>query len=139
MKITIYCCVCNREHDIELATDFRCRYDGTDIEDGFCPEHAGMADFLDDVCPGCVAGWPECGLRSDMEERSPTPLSEEDFATIAQGRCPRRVNGSFIVNRNAESTIMNAVDLSDVSVHGEAMVRGIREYMAKYRKESPHD
>lgn len=133
-KVTVSCCFCATKtaHFIEMPVGWALRYH--DIEagetDGFCPDHAPVAKFAESQCPGCVGGWGDCGLWRAFAYSGRRTLTEDDFAQIGRGICPKRVNGTIGMSRAG----MHDIDLSahaktDIGV---ALVSAIREYLVTY-------
>ena len=125
--------MCSKEtkHTIELPPGWAHRYDAIDDEQsGFCPDHAAVAGFADDQCPGCVGGWGDCGLWRDFAFSGRRKLTPADFTSIECGKCPRRVNGTFTVS----SAGVEDLDLSTVAKTeaGVALALAIKDYWAAY-------
>ena len=90
-------------------------------------------EFFGAQCPGCVAGYPECGLGRAFAYSSSNGLTNAERAAVRTGVCPFRVNGTFSFSRD---TGFQTENLSDVapSAAGLAVLAAIDAYMAKYGK-----
>ena len=135
-KLTINCCLCSEEHEqeITLPEGWALRYDWIDEGDGFCPNHAVIADFADAQCPGCVGGWRDCPLWSAFAYSS-LDLSAHDFEALELGICPKRVNGTMGVHYTPGQTPqIEDINLSDRApeVAGKALAQAIRDYSERY-------
>ncbi len=132
-EINVSCCLCPRSHKthVDLPNDWRTKGTGSDIEDGFCPDHAQVADFAESQCPGCVGGWTDCDLWRGFAYSGRRDLTDNDFAVIRTGRCPRRVNGTFSFGGGMG---VNEIDLSEqASIEsGVALVNAIKDYWERY-------
>jgi hypothetical protein len=67
LTVTVHCCLCNNKtnHEIDLPEGWTHRLSSIDNEqDGFCPDHASVAEFAASQCPGCVGGWGDCPMWS---------------------------------------------------------------------------
>ncbi len=134
-EVHISCCLCREEHvvEIDLLDGWAMTYPAIDEEQAFCPDHAVIAEFTNTQCSGCVGGWGDCGLWEDFaygkERRN---LSESDFAQIRQGLCPRRVNGTMMVDMSAGK--IENMDLSRraPTLVGNALERAIKDYWQRY-------
>lgn len=128
MTITIKCkgLVCDTEIEIPTPEGF--------VDDGdcemYCKKCSQEKEFLDSVCPGCVSGFPDCGLGESFKF-SKFKITNDDLNTIKGGLCPFRVNGTFI---GSPGTGIKRVNISDKSENGEVMVEKIIEYHQKYLK-----
>lgn len=141
LKITVSCCLCDRQHEesITLPDGWSTRYGGTDVEDGFCPDHAVIADFADDQCPGCVGGWGDCPLfdgfayghhGNNGAKYGEAPLSEIEHQQLCQGYCPRRVNGTLAFS---PSTGIQEINLSqEAKQGGTELSLAIKAYVKRY-------
>ena len=127
IKITINCCMCQEKHtqEIELPTGWNLHYGEVDEENGFCPTHAPIAEWAESQCPGCVGGWKDCALWQDFAYQK-RGLTCADLDTIRAGSCPRRTNGSFMINGAG----VHEADISTVAntESGEAFAQAILEY-----------
>ncbi len=134
MKITITCSLCAASHDadIQLPEGWSTRYDGTDVEDGFCPKHQAVAAFAESQCPGCVGGWTDCPMWKAFAYSHGRDIRPSDYKAIEQGICPRRVNGTMSISRGAAA--MQDIDLSDRAPpeSGAAFAQAIRDYCEAY-------
>lgn len=134
MRVHLSCPMCNDKHEIIVNTpkEWRLRRDDVDVEDSaFCPKHAGVVDFLKDQCPGCVCSFGECPLTDSYAYGARRTLTEDDLNVMEhQGRCPKRVNGTFSVGAGGESVI--EINLSERSESGAAMAGAIRDYITRW-------
>jgi len=136
--ISISCCFCLNGHkaEVELPEGWAHRFGGIDDEDnGFCPDHALVADFAAAQCPGCVGGWGDCGLWGAFAYAARRSLTEADFAILRSGRCPKRVNGTFGVTAGGSAHTINLSDLASPEA-GEALAQAISDYWIKHPVES---
>jgi hypothetical protein len=133
-EVAVYCHMCPEKvkMDLSLPEGWALRYDAIDEESAFCPEHSPARQFLEDQCPGCVAGWPHCGLTESYEYPTRRTITERDFATIGCGTCPFRVNGTLMTVNEPDHFELREIDLSEPSPGGEAMVTAIRSYIERY-------
>lgn len=122
--ITYYCAFCDAKETVEAPTTLS-TYCGGDVVDALCPDHVDALGFLRDQCPGCVSGWGMCPMYMAIAHGR---VSDDEIAAIRGGRCPHRVNGSFVVS--VERGVAEE-DMSVLSTHGEAMIRAIRDAEAK--------
>ncbi len=117
----------------ELSVDPGLKWVGVDdiYTEGFCENHAKIEEFTGSQCPGCVGGWGDCELWTAFAHRS-RGLTEEDFAKIRKGICPKRTNGTIMVN--ADMRKVESVDLSEKAndESGAALEIAIREYWERY-------
>lgn len=138
ISITVVCCLCESEtvHAVTLPDGWVHRYGVMEEErQGFCPEHATVAEFAKDQCPGCVGGWGDCPMWDAFaySGRKRT-VGEEDFAALRRGVCPRRVNGSFML----ADGVISDVDLSGrCPAGGTAFADAIEDYCRKYPGDRP--
>ena len=133
LKLTVHCCLCSKDskHTVNMPDGWAHRYSGIDDEDnGFCPDHADIAEFAESQCPGCVGGWGDCGLWTDFAHSGRRNLSPQDFMSIERGICPRRVNGTFGVSRAGVAQL----DLSTKATtkSGVSLALAIRDYWTAY-------
>lgn len=133
MKITVSCCLCSDQFTVETVDPdgWKLRYDGTDIENGFCPKHAAIAEFADSQCPGCIGGWMDCSLWSAFAYSGrQRDISDKDFSILKSGLCPRRVNGTMTIGSGG----IESLDLSERAsvASGEALAQAIKDYCAEY-------
>ena len=149
MKINLSCIFCGKHHTTEAeAPGWRVRHGTIENENALCPDHAIVGDFMQEQCPGCVAGWPDCGLYMscaycDRERVSDgyEPLTEDERALIKRGGCPRRVNGSFTLD-TSKSMNLEELNLSDPASpeSGQALLDAIDGYLGKWaKKDGPYD
>lgn len=135
IEIDISCCLCETKTitTTKIPEGWEPFYNGIDVEKAFCPEHSNIKEWADANCPGCVGGWQDCDLWSNFAySYAKVPVTEKDLQKIACGKCPRRTNGTFAINRNTgEST---TIDLSTQATteSGEAFAAAIRAYMQRY-------
>lgn len=135
-QFTVHCQFCGE--DVAIVFHHPKGWAAIEIEnqefDGLCPKHAGITDFIDNQCPGCVSSWGnECPLFQSFAfpNRNYPRLNQEDFTKLEQGYCPRRVNGTtgFDMSRGQIETI----NLSDPAPEGgKALAAAIKEYLEKY-------
>ena len=132
-EIEISCCLCSRKHKtaIEMPEGWGARYDGTTVENGFCPEHELITKWADSQCPGCAGGWGDCSLWSAFAYQGRRNLDDSDFGQIESGICPKRTNGTFLFSIEEG---FGSMDLSEKggSVEGVAFAKAIREYWENY-------
>jgi hypothetical protein len=133
LKVSVSCGLCGENHEqaITLPPGWETRYGGTDVENAFCPKHAVVAQFASSQCPGCVGGWGDCPLWQAFAY-SKLDLTAGDFRTLENGICPKRVNGTLMV----ENGKMTNVDLRDPPAveGGKALALAIHEYAEKYHR-----
>lgn len=135
IEVNLHCTFCQESMTTKVSADgWQVRYGAIEDEDALCPAHAKVEDFFKDQCPGCVAGWPECPLYRSFANSRSRDISENELLVIRSGVCPRRVNGSFMVQ--ASPFKITDVNISSVSEHGAALEQAIRGYIAKYPKET---
>ena len=137
LDVTINCGLCEAAHKtaITLPDGWAHRYDGIDDETkGFCPKHAAVAEFAEAQCAGCVGGWTDCDLWRDFAYNHRRNLTEADFAKLEQGVCPRRTNGSLMVECGPKGAVIKDIYLSEVapSEAGKVLAQAIRECWARY-------
>jgi hypothetical protein len=102
-------------------------------QEGFCPAHAGVAAFEADQCPGCVGGWGDCGMWEAFTNRYRRTVTPADYASLESGVCPRRVNGTMVVNNVPGKRTIESIDLSAPAVEGgRAFAQAIREYIVEF-------
>jgi len=138
MKFELSCCICSKDElVIEVDTKGWVSVHGDEIseEDFFCPEHAIIERWCAAQCPGCVAGWGECGLWRAFAYTKSEGLTEDQYQSIADGVCPFRINGSMTVD-----TVYNLIEKSDISEigsneSGECLVNAIKEYCERHFNE----
>ena len=95
-------------------------------------------EWFGSVCPGCVGTYHDCGLGRSFAYSGRRTITEDHLSTISSGVCPFRVNGTFAINVHPEWTgEIEKLDLSEraTAEEGEAVVRGIRAYIEKYKEE----
>ena len=140
MSVTIHCdgIDCNAEFTIPLPDgwdgEIEAGMDGTNV---FCPNPDCQLQkaFFDAVCPGCVAGFPECGLGHAFYYcRGSKGLTPAQRVTIEQGVCPFRVNGTLMMDTKSGS-----LDLEDIYIStrapveaAHAVLRAVDAVMAAY-------
>ena len=120
MKVNLQCFFC--KNHIEKIIDvpgWEIHYGEVDIGDAFCPIHALANEFLNDVCAGCVDAWPGCAFYKSLTDLR--KFEDEDLLKIAEGKCPKRCNGTLAVD-NATKTFKN-VDIS--SKPSEEAIKGM--------------
>ncbi len=133
-EVHISCCLCREKHVIEigLADGWAMTYPAIDVEHTFCPAHAAIAEFTNTQCSGCVGGWGDCGLWEDFAHQGKRDLSDDDFAQLRQGICPRRVNGTMMFD--ADIGKLENINLSKQAPTqvGAALEQAIRDYWVRY-------
>lgn len=128
--------LCDNEFEINLP-GWLCRND--DIELGgdssylFCQrnECQEQAKWFDAQCPGCVTGFPECGLGRSFGHSDSKGLTAEQEKQIRAGTCPFRINGSFGFSRETGFQELH-LDEPAVAGPGDAVVDAIHAYLEKY-------
>jgi hypothetical protein len=126
------CCAgicCNEEKVIEVP-DWT--GDGDNEDQLFCEKCVIEKEFFDCQCPGCVGGFPDCGLGHSFMYGDRVNINELDFSIIGRGICPFRTNGTLsIIGGN-----MERIDLSETASKesSAAVVKSIKEYIEKYQK-----
>ena len=133
LEVSLYCGLCGERHEqkIPMPNEWDSRYRSVSDEHAFCPKHATISAFADSQCPGCVGGWGDCGLWQSFAYRE-LKLTASDFRVMEAGICPKRTNGTMMVERGKVSDI----DLRDppVAEAGKSLAQAIREYSAKHHK-----
>lgn len=128
--IMIKCCLCSERHaqEIELPEGWRIRYKDIEEENAFCPKHSLVSEWVDAQCPGCVGSWKDCNLWRDFayENRA---LSPEDLNAIRNGICPRRTNGSLLLDADGIQDIN--LSHSATTKSGEVLAQSIIDYWNK--------
>ena len=138
LKISVYCSFCQNKHEakIELPEGWAHSCGGIDDEEnGFCPDHADIAQFAGTQCPGCVGGWGDCDMwRAFAFPGSRRDITEQDIAQIEKGICPRRTNGTFGAVFSYGKGSCGPIDLSENAgtEAGKAFADAIREYIQRY-------
>lgn len=134
LEISIDCCLCSNKHlaEIVLPPGWEHRYFAVDDEVGFCPDHAKVAAFAEEQCPGCVGGWGSCSMWQAFAYSTNRSMTERDYAALESGRCPRRTNGTTQIDRDRGT--MTELDLSNLATieSGKAFAQAIRDYIAAY-------
>ena len=95
-------------------------------------------EWFGSVCPGCVGGYPDCGLGRSFAYSGRGTITEGHLSAISSGVCPFRVGGTFTISVRPEGIgEIEDLDLSEraTAEEGEAVVRGIRAYIEKYKEE----
>ena len=133
LEVSLFCGLCGERHEqkIPMPKGWNSRYRSVSDEHAFCPKHAVVAQFADSQCPGCVGGWGDCPLWKSFAYRK-LELTDGDFRTLEMGICPKRVNGTMMVERGKVTN----VDLRDQPAveGGKALATAIRAYALKYNK-----
>ena len=133
LEVFLSCGLCGNSHkqQIPMPQGWDSRYRSVSDDEAFCPKHATIAAFADSQCPGCVGGWGDCGLWEAFAYRE-LKLTEADFETLGRGVCPKRVNGTMMIERGQ----ISAVDLRNAPIveAGKALAQAIHEYAMKYHK-----
>ena len=133
VELTVHCSLCSKDtkHKVNLPNGWAHRYGGIDDEsNGFCPDHAEVAEFAESQCPGCVGGWGDCDLWHDFAFSGRRTLTPTDFLTIERGVCPRRTNGTMEIGPAS----VRDIDLSTraTTKAGTSLAMAIRDYWAAY-------
>lgn len=103
-----------------------------------CAEHAAVQDFFWHNCPGCVAGFPDCGLGGSYQRSNHRTLTIAQHDIVRSGVCPFRVNGSFTTTVVGNDLAFGDCDMRDTVVSpeaahgGEVMADAISAYIAHY-------
>ena len=134
IEVEVNCCLCSADtkHTITLPPGWALKYGGLDAENGFCPKHSIIKQFSDSQCPGCVGGWGDCSLWNAFAYNARgRNLNEADFASLAKGICPKRVNGTIGIRNGRREDL----DLSDRAPPeaGAALAQAIRDYWETYK------
>lgn len=121
--------------EIELPDGWDHQYGEIDDErNTFCPGHAAIKPFTDNQCVGCVGGWTECDMWRAFAYSGRATITEDDFAALERGICPRRVNGT--ISFDSRSAKIEDIYLSSEEVKsGKAFAAGIRDYIKRYGKQ----
>lgn len=132
-KMTVHCCLCSKKTHapFEIPDEWALTRDEFDIEqDGFCPDHAAVAEFESSQCSGCVGGWGDCDMWRAFAFSGSRSITDRDLSSIERGICPRRTNGTFSFSRG---TGIEDIDLSTrANEGGRAFADAIREYIVRY-------
>jgi len=135
--LEISCCLCSEKYQskINIPENWSIRYDVIYEEQGLCPNHNKIKEFIDSQCSGCVGGWGDCNLWRDFAYRDQN-LTEKDFKIMRTGICPRRTNGTLIVDNSQNGLSINELNLSEKAKKssGIALERAIKDYWKKYSK-----
>ena len=139
-KITISCdgILCQNEFELDAPSGWSGRIDldfGGDSSYLFCSDCAKQGDWFDSQCPGCVCGYPDCGLGESFRYcDNRLSISAENFKSIRAGVCPFRVNGSFSFDSNTRK--FESINLSEQAAteSGNAVADAIGAYINKYAK-----
>lgn len=130
--------MCGKEHvsQVELPDGWSSDdtiYVGSNSDGVLCPKHAPIRGFIDSQCPGCVGGWGDCGLWRSMHFPKDDPLTERDMGRLHSGICPKRVNGTLVMDRRGPDVKIEDVDLSERAPDGAgpALVAAIAEYFIR--------
>ncbi len=135
IKLTVDCCLCSAKHEtvVALPEGWAHRYGRVDdTSDGFCPDHAKIAEFATAQCTGCVGGWGDCPLWTSFAYTHPRePITEEDLSVIEKGKCPRRVGGTMVFQAGQ----MEEINLSVVADNeaGLILAAAIRAYIERFK------
>lgn len=140
VNVELTCCLCPSDTTIPVAVPDGWLVRHNEITEGrhvFCPEHAVVNGFVSDQCPGCVGGWGDCGLWDAFAYTSRRSLTDDDFATLRTGTCPKRTNGTFMTNNVGGKVTITDIDLSKQSTTeaGVALANAIDAYWARYPEE----
>ena len=129
-KLTLRCLFWDDEISIpiDMPESWKTYYDEDEIGTCLCPKHADCLEFFKDQCPGCVGSIPDCPLFKDIYHYK---ITELDLKCIEDGKCPRRVSGTFFVKNGLD---MRIIDMSTTSKGGKALAKAIREYIARRPK-----
>lgn len=134
IEIDIYCLLCSNNYktEIELPTDFVLN-DLTD-ENALCADHAGIKEWRNTVCRGCVGGFGSCDLWQGFAyKHERNKLTEEEMQVIETGRCPRKTSGWLMVSRATGIVNITPTDIAPEA--GKLFAKAIREYIEEYRNE----
>ena len=129
VELSVHCCMCSKEskHKVTLPEGWAHCYGGIDDEgNGFCADHAEIAEFAESQCPGCVGGWGDCNLWRDFAYSDRRNLVPLDFISIERGVCPRRTNGTFAISPTGVEDINLSTEATTKS--GVALALAIRDY-----------
>lgn len=134
-KVVINCdgICCENKFEVEAPEGWETTYAeyGGESDLVFCFDCLLQCKWFRSICPGCVGGFPDCGLaKAFMYDNSPG-LNSSNVNDIESGRCPFRVNGTL--SFSSEEGI-KSIDLSKraPSETGIAMVNVIQAYADKY-------
>lgn len=134
--IRINCCLCpdGTENEIEVEDGWALRYDEIYEDNGFCPDHVAVTPFTHTQCPGCVGGWGDCAMWKAFAYSYNRDITEDDFAALEKGICPRRTNGTLAFDTRKRPLSIEDIDLSEraPTEAGKAFADAIREYMDRY-------
>jgi len=137
LTVSLYCgfCGATSEQNISMRKGWDTHIRAVDEEHAFCPKHSKIREFSEAQCPGCVGGWGDCPLWDAFAYRE-LKLTEQDFATLERGVCPKRVNGTIGITLTGGKTQIEQIDLRDGDAHkaGSALSKAIREYAKRYHK-----
>lgn len=143
MNINLCCGFCSSKRTLRVVAEgWKVRYDALTNENAMCPEHSVIADFFDAQCPGCVAGWPNCGLhdsfawcdRDNHGRPERRPLDEKERAYLLAGGCPRRVNGSMSFNTATREIKEENISEPASKESSASLLYAIDAYIAKWGK-----
>jgi hypothetical protein len=131
IKLEASCCMCAQttKVDVPLSEGWRIRYNIIYEEAAFCPQHSLIESFLEEQCPGCMCGWPQCPMFEAFAYSGQETVTDADYETLERGICPRRANGTMTLDPLANGRAEN-VDLSSPAVEGGvALASAIRQYI----------
>lgn len=97
----------------------------------FCPECELEYKWFRAQCPGCVGGFPDCGLAESFMYSRKRTITSEHLSAIRSGRCPYRVNGSMMFSQDAGLIDINLSDIAEAE-QGKAVADSIIKYCLEY-------
>lgn len=132
MEIELSCCLCHEKFitKIDIPDGWIERYDTISSGNGFCPKHTQVGEFAKKQCPGCVGEWGDCDMWRSFAYNGRRGLTENDFAILRKGRCPKRTNGTMFLGPGG----VKSINLSEVAedAAGCAFADAIKEYSERY-------
>lgn len=132
MKLELSCSLCQEDAEVEFdaPAGWILTYGESCEEDAFCPAHASVGEWRSAQCPGCVGGWRDCPLWDAFAYSGKRTITDDDLAVIERGRCPKRVNGSFMMSGRG----MEAMDISETAPteSGTVLAQAIRDYIDRW-------
>lgn len=136
MEITLSCCICPAVATFE-AVGLPDDWEDVQLHDDgcFCPEHAVIEGFRSSQCPGCVETWRDCGLFRGFAYHQ-MHLTIPELEKIAQGTCPKRINGTIGAQVSGDSCTLSELDVSEKATTeaGAALVAAILNYSRRYHR-----
>lgn len=142
MEIKVRCggIVCDKEFKVEAITPtgwsepesiFEPEIEPSSPHYGWlCPDCVKQREWFDQQCPGCVAGYPDCGLGKSFVYSNKT-IQPEQLDIIRRGICPFRVNGTMMFDTANPGQGIQKIDLSGVAStdSGNAVADAIVRYI----------